>query len=427
MAHALTRPTPNALRRSLPAPGRPLLDAAVAAASERGRTLWAVGGCVRDVARALRPREIDLALDGEVEPVARRAAAALALPAGGLRLEPRFGTASLELPGGAGRLDLSRLRGERYPRPGALPEVRFPATIEADLRRRDFTVNAVALLLARPGGRPGCVVDPCSGLADLGAGLLRALHPRSFRDDPTRLWRGARYAARLRLAPDPGTRRLIARGAPCLDRVSGPRLWSELERLAAERRAGAALELLAEWGALGATHPALAAGRGARRALARRPGPHPAALVAALLLAPASAGARSGALRRLAAPRGARLAAEGASELLAAGRGEGAAPPPAELERLAASTAEARRAALWLDPALQRPLQRELRRWERTRPPLQAGELVALGVEPGPELGRLLSRLRRERYLGTLRGAGQARARVRDELPAARPREGGGA
>ncbi len=429
MADALTRPTPNVLRRSLAAGGRALLDAALAAAEGRGRTLWAVGGCVRDVARSVEPREIDLAVDGDVEPIARQAAAALALAPDRVRLEPRFGTASLELPDGAGRLDLARLRGERYARPGALPEVRFGASIEVDLRRRDFTMNAVALLLTRPGGRgrPGDLVDPCSGLADLEAGVLRALHPRSFRDDATRIWRGARYAARLGLKPEPQTRRLLAEGVSDLGHISGPRLWAELERVAAERRAGAALALLQEWGALAATHPAFDAERGALRALRRRPGPHRAEVVAALLLAGASARGRAGALGRLAAPRGARRAAEGAAALVRAGRTEQAAPRPGDLDRLAPTTEGARRAALWLDPGRQRPLQRELRRWERTRSPLRAEQLMALGVEPGPGLGRLLSLLRRERYLGRLRDASQARARVRGELDAGRRAEGGGA
>lgn len=281
------RPTPVRLRRVLAEDLRRLLDAAVAAALARGLALWAVGGCVRDVALSVPPGEVDLAVDGDVEPIARSAAAALGLPRGAVRFEPRFGTASVELAGGAGRLDLSRLRTERYARPGALPEVRFSATIEQDLRRRDFTVNAVALLLSAPGEGPraGVVVDPLSGIADLEAGVLRALHPRSFADDATRIWRGARYAARFSLRPDPPTRRLIEEGARHLAPVSGHRLWSEFERLAGERRVGAALALLAGWGALSGTHPGLGAEGGALRALRRRRGPLPADLLVALLLA----------------------------------------------------------------------------------------------------------------------------------------------
>ena len=70
-------------------------------------------------------------------------------------------------------------------------------------------------------------------------------------------------------------------------------------------------------------------------------------------------------------------------------------------------------AARWLDPAGQRPLQRELRRWERTRPALDTAALLRLGVERGPALGAWLERLRRERYLGTLRDAASARRAVR--------------
>ena len=413
------RPTRNALRRALPPEARPALDAAVSEARAQGLALWAVGGCVRDVALSLEPAELDLAADGDVGPLARGVASRLGLPGEALRLEPRFGTASLAIAGGASRLDLSRLREERYERPGALPEVRFGATIEQDLRRRDFTVNAVALRLHQPARRPraGALVDPLSGLSDLERGVLRALHPRSFSDDATRILRGARYAARLSLRPDPATRRLLGEGARHLGEVSGPRLWSELERLSGERRVGRALSLLQGWGALAALHPAIGGGAGARRALARRRGPLAAGLLAALLLAGAPARGRRSALRRLQAPRSARLAAEGAAGLLEAGRA-GAAPGPSALERLSRCTEEARRAALWLDARGQRPLQRELRRWERTSPPLGAAELIRLGVEPGPELGRLLSLLRRGRYLGTLRGAGEARALVLREVGA---------
>ena len=414
------RPTRSALLRALPAAAGRGLRAAVAQAEGRGLALWAVGGCVRDVALSLTPEELDIAVGGEVEPLASGIASALGLPGEALRLEPRFGTASLALAGGAGRLDLSRLRTERYARPGALPEVRFPATIGQDLRRRDYTVNAMALPLCGPGARPhgGALVDPLSGLADLERGVLRALHPLAAQDDATRILRGARYAARLSLRPDPPTRRLLGEGARHLEAISGPRLWSELERLAGERRVGRALSLLGRWGALPALHPALGDAGGARRALLRRRGPLPAALLAALLLAPAPARGRRAALRRLAAPRAASRAAEGAAALLAAGRRAASPPAPPDLERLARGTGEARLAALWLDGARQRPLQRELRRWERTRSPLAARDLLALGVAPGPEVGRLLALLRRERYLGTLRGARAARARVRAELAA---------
>lgn len=422
------------LRAALPAGTQRLLDAAIAAAREQERTLWAVGGSVRDVAAGVPPREADIAVDGAVGRLARTTATALGLPASAVRVEPRFGTASIELPRttegeeAGGHLDLARLRTERYRSPGALPEVRHGATIEQDLARRDFTVNAVALLLTDAAGaaRAGDIVDPLGGLDDLAAGVLRAHHPHSFADDATRLWRGARYAARLSLRPEQQTALWIEEGGRWLEPISGRRLWAELERLAAERTGGAALALLRAWGVLAATHPDLDPAGGALRALRRRRGPLPPALLFALLLAERPADARARAGHRLAASRASLIAAEGAAALLTAGRQGGVTPPDAvSLDRLAASTATARQAALWLDGSSQRPLQRALRRWERTRSPLSAPELVKLGVAPGPSLGGLLALLRRERYLGTLRGVAQARARVRRELAAVRRSEDG--
>src|SRR6185295_11039543 len=93
---------------------------------------------------------------------------------------------------------------ETYPEPGALPQVAPATGVEADLARRDFTVNAIAVAV---GGEE--VVDPHGGIADVGALLLRVLHPGSFADDPTRAIRAARYAARLGFQLESETERLL--------------------------------------------------------------------------------------------------------------------------------------------------------------------------------------------------------------------------
>src|SRR4029453_11746458 len=112
-----------------------------------------------------------------------------------------FGTALVRADGCA--FDLVRARAESYAYPGALPEVR-PGTLDEDLRRRDVTINAIALSF---GGRLTAVED---ALDDLRAGVLRVLHDRSFVDDPTRVWRVARYAARLGFGVEERTRSLAA-------------------------------------------------------------------------------------------------------------------------------------------------------------------------------------------------------------------------
>ena len=405
------RPTLRRLRRALPSDARSLLDAARDAASELGVELWAVGGAIRDLAAGVAPAEPDLACSGDAATLAAATAARLRDVSGeaaSVQQEPRFATARVQLRGQ--RIDLAALRGEHYTRPGALPEVRPGATVEEDLGRRDFSVNAIALGVT--GARRGELLDPLDGLGDLAARRLRALHAESFRDDATRLWRGARYAAALGLRPDPETARWIEDAPRWIARISGRRLWAEFERIAASRRVGAALRLLDGWGVLRGVHPAWSLPPEASRALARRPGPHPPSLLLAVLIAPL--GERDAIAGRLTAPRAARRAVADAARLIAARE-----RTPDALAALEGVSGEARLAARWLDPAGQRPLQRELRRWERTRPPLDALALLRLGVERGPALGEWLDRLRRERYLGTLRDAASARRAVRAALCAA--------
>ena len=409
--YPLIRPTLPRLRRALPSDARTLLDAASEAATESGVELWAVGGAIRDLAAGAEPAELDLACGGDAAALATATAARLRDGSGEaptVHREPRFATARVELR--EQRIDLAALRSERYARPGGLPEVRTGATIEEDLARRDFSVNAIALGVAGP--RRGELLDPFGGLEDLAARRLRALRADSFRDDATRLWRGARHAAALGLRPEPQTARWIEDAPRWIARISGRRLWAEFERSAATRRVGAALRLLDAWGALRGVHPAWSLPPEASRALARRPGPHPPSLLLAVLLAPLSG--RDAIADRLTAPRAARRAVHEAARLIAARE-----RTPDALAALEGISGEARAAARWLDPAGQRLLQRDLRRWERTRPPLDARALLRLGVQPGPALGEWLERLRRQRYLGTLRGAASARRTVRARLRAA--------
>lgn len=131
------------------------------------------------------------------------------------------------------RFDLARARAESYAHPGALPEVR-PAPLREDLERRDVTINAIAL------GHDGTLTAVDGALDDLRAGVLRVLHDGSFVDDPTRVWRVARYAARLGFTVDPDTRALAAQADPAT--VSGDRLGAELRLALREPDPPAALE-----------------------------------------------------------------------------------------------------------------------------------------------------------------------------------------
>jgi tRNA nucleotidyltransferase (CCA-adding enzyme) len=170
----------------------------------------------------------------------------------------RFLTASVETDG-HGRIDVVTARTERYERPGALPRV-LPGSMAQDLRRRDFTVNAMAVEL---GSGAFGLLDPLGGVADLERRRLRILHPLSFVEDPTRMLRAARYAARLGLTADRWTMRchaLAVRLAP-YPALSAPRVAAELERLLAEPSAAAALSVAARAGVVRLLEPRWRPGR----------------------------------------------------------------------------------------------------------------------------------------------------------------------
>jgi tRNA nucleotidyltransferase (CCA-adding enzyme) len=205
---------------------------AIAAAG--GDPVYLVGGAVRDLLLGRGRADIDLAVVGDPVDLAN------ALGAATISEHERFATAKVELDGH--QIDIAGARTETYPQPGSLPVVSPADSIEADLGRRDFSLNAMAIDL----GDPTTPIDPHGGEADLERGSLRVLHADSFRDDPTRAIRAARYAARFEFELEPETERLLR--ATDLGTVSEDRERAELLRLAAEPTAPRGFELLAEWG-----------------------------------------------------------------------------------------------------------------------------------------------------------------------------------
>ncbi len=252
----------GALRR-LPARLRPAVAAARQLARERGIPLYLAGGVVRDLLLDRSTRDLDLVVEGNAIEFARAIAARLGAS---IQEHPRFGTAALEVPGGAA-LDVAATRRETYPHPGALPAVVAGASIEEDLARRDFTVNAMAFEL-EPGRRR---IDPFGGAADLARGVIRELHARCFFDDPTRALRAVRYANRLGFRIHRETRRIIAAALAqgALERVSGDRLRREIRLIFEEPQRARAIATLGALGLSRAIEPALGASRQAAARAAR--------------------------------------------------------------------------------------------------------------------------------------------------------------
>jgi tRNA nucleotidyltransferase (CCA-adding enzyme) len=212
---------------------------------------YLVGGAVRDVLRGASAVDLDVAI--ETTGSWQLAAGKLAQRLGGeLVVHDRFGTATVRAPDLV--VDLAQTRRETYAHPGALPDVE-PASLDEDLGRRDFTINAMAVGLN--GGDLGQLHDPHGGQVDLEGGVIRVLHPRSFVDDPTRLLRAVRYEVRLGFRMDPETESLARAGD--LSTVSGARVRDELMDLLREPEAPAGLARLAELGLDRSMHPALRA------------------------------------------------------------------------------------------------------------------------------------------------------------------------
>ncbi|HEX5853595.1 MAG TPA: hypothetical protein VFY36_10935 [Solirubrobacteraceae bacterium] len=246
-----------------------------------------VGGAVRDLLLGRGPRELDVtAPDGVL--LAQELAASLRTAASdGVRVtaHERFGTAIVEWDGA--RVDIATRRAESYPAPGALPDVR-EGSVEEDLKRRDFTVNAIAVPLG--GAHEGELLCAPGALEDLAAASLRALHDRSFLEDPTRLLRLARYSARLDFEPEPHTAALAAQalGAGALATVSPARVGAELRLALGEADAVAACAALDRLGVFVALeHRLRFDAELARRALALLPADGCAdVLLLAILLLP---------------------------------------------------------------------------------------------------------------------------------------------
>ena len=216
------------------------------AAERREMGLWLVGGALRDLRLGRPTKDVDLAVEAGAASALELAARLAALPGWTLKARhERFGTATLEAPGGL-RVDLAATRREEYPAPASLPVVTGTATIDDDLGRRDFTIHAMARRIGKR-GLVGATLDPFGGKRDLAAKTLRLLHAKSLVDDPTRAYRAVKYAVRLGFAWDAefGKALKAARKADAFGRLSGDRMRRGIEEIFLEGNWGRAAGLAA--------------------------------------------------------------------------------------------------------------------------------------------------------------------------------------
>ena len=211
---------------------------------------WIVGGALRDQLLGRPVRDVDIAVAGDPAPMARAIAESVGGPV--FRLSEAFGAWRV-IDRRRGRVfDVSPLQAD---------------TIEEDLARRDFTVNAMARVVGAPGPAAtvealaadalpeGELIDPLGGRADLDARVLRVLGPQAYERDPLRPLRLARFAAEIGLEPDPDTERLTAAAAPGVAQAAGERVFAELRRLVIADGALAGIALADRLGLLRAVLP----------------------------------------------------------------------------------------------------------------------------------------------------------------------------
>jgi tRNA nucleotidyltransferase (CCA-adding enzyme) len=397
----------------LPGPVGEILRAAGRHGDALDLPIAAVGGLVRDLllGRLDERTDVDLTVEGDAGGVAQGLARDLG---GQVIAHPAFLTATIVLPDGR-RIDVATARRESYRAPGALPVV-APTSLAEDLVRRDFSLNALALRLDRVAW--GRLVDTTGGLADLRARRIRVLHALSFVEDPTRILRAARLAARLGCTIDRTTRRLAIHAAQLdvYQALSADRLRGEMELIVAEGRPGAALREATRLGAWGLVGGEASLSRPAPRFLEAALTPRALDGLApdtsiALALLTLSGGSRSVerwmdrlalAPTRREAIRRARREAPGLVARLARARDRAAAcrvlqeVPEVILawaRTLAAGTVRGQ-------------IDRYLRRDRRLRPLATGDDVGALGVPPGPAIGEILRELR------AAQAAGQVRSRT---------------
>lgn len=383
------------LRAALTESDRTLLTHVAEVAVRLSAVPYLVGGPVRDCLLGGTIIDLDVAIEGEAIAVARQLARDLN---GDFDPHDRFGTATVQLP--TRSLDLAMTRTETYVRPGALPEV-TRGTLETDLIRRDFTINALALRLDTD--HFGELVDKHGGEHDLHARVLRVLHPQSFSDDPTRLFRAARFEQRFDFAIAPTTLQLIPTALPVIDALSGDRLRHEFELIFREAQPIKALTRLNEWRVLRQIDPALNVDDAIAVRFATQTGPLDSFTAWAWMLVQLPMADLRRITTRLNLLRDDARDLEALHNLWAAAEPIGRATKRSEIyRRLERYPDRVLRTALTLidDRAVCSNIELFRRELHDVAPALNGSDLIVLGQAAGPALGRLLEKLREARLDG---------------------------
>ena len=369
-------------------------DGVAAVIAATPHDVYAAGGAVRDALLGRPIVDLDLVVEDDAILVAHRA-----FPGQTLVTHARFRTASTAIDGI--RIDITTARRETYARVAALPSIGPGVDIADDMRRRDFSINAMALRISGN----AALIDPCGGAADLDRRQIRVLHDRSFIDDPTRIFRAIRYAARLAFDIEPQTARLLRDALTSIGALSGDRLRRELALMLREDNAAAALAMTADRGALRSAHPALGWDERRSAALGQRPPRIPLLPFGfALMAREASAADSASVVARL------RLRRHEAEAVVAVPAAAGIEPmlrrsgaKPSGVALLLDRHVPAAVAAVGLassDAIVRQVTLRYLNEWRYVKPRMTGADLERAGVPSGPALARGLQLIRAARLDG---------------------------
>jgi tRNA nucleotidyltransferase (CCA-adding enzyme) len=426
------------LQQVLPAIHLEILNQISEEAANRGLPLYIVGGFVRDLFVGHAGLDFDLVVEGDAISCARTISRKYG---GNITIHSHFGTASWQpdvnkltdfnIRGFADKdippLDFVTSRSETYLNPGALPTVKR-GSLSDDLRRRDFTINTLALRL--DGEHFGQLIDQLGGLEDLKRGIVQVLHRESYVDDPTRILRAVRYEKRYGFRISPEDLDLISKAKSHVGELSGERLRHELDLILAEDKAVEMLTRLEDLDILREIHPLLAWDASTARSLEKLNQPEPDSWkdVPDLSHIPRRVGLRYLAWLGSLAPAGihelaSRLdfAASLREALLASTSLRGDLP---KLVNTKASETVSKldgyplmvicAASLFADYKTRKILENYLASWRFIRPKTTGYDLIRRGLPPGPIYGYILKSLRQGRLDGDIKNDEEENAHLEE-------------
>ncbi|MBD3272481.1 MAG: hypothetical protein GF384_08115 [Elusimicrobia bacterium] len=203
-----------------------------------GIRMYLVGGCVRDL--LLTDPVLDIDVMGEVDP-----GTVVSQMQGNITHHPPYGTYTINFTDGS-HIDFATARKEVYPKPAALPVV-SPGSVMDDIRRRDFTVNSLLISINKK--TYGYMYDYAGGYHDLKKKILRVFHRQSFMNDPTRIFRAARFMGRYGMRCEHDTAAYLAQAlrSRVISRLSMKRLSNEFFRTLREQNPQKAFDIMVEW------------------------------------------------------------------------------------------------------------------------------------------------------------------------------------